>query len=184
MFLDFLLQVTAFVALVTLDIRRAESGRVDCLPCLQVAGREEATVGESRQRSLLERYMEVRLLGFQKADRDWFGVISLDSKGLYVNRIGSDWKRMTAPSIRFSGKAAELIKCKKKSAFVVGWHAQSPLSHSSRALKMSYFLSGTKRTLIDIPDVPFRAGPFCQDSVSSNRASHLRFPSERPALCH
>jgi hypothetical protein len=34
--LDYLLQITAFVALLTLDFRRTESGRVDCLPCIPV----------------------------------------------------------------------------------------------------------------------------------------------------
>ncbi|KAG0593289.1 hypothetical protein KC19_1G318700 [Ceratodon purpureus] len=34
--LDYLLQITAFVALLTLDFRRSESGRVDCFPCLSV----------------------------------------------------------------------------------------------------------------------------------------------------
>jgi hypothetical protein len=58
--LDFLLQVTAFVALVTLDFRRAEGGRVDCLPCLHVAGREDDISGETRPRSRLQAYMEVK----------------------------------------------------------------------------------------------------------------------------
>lgn len=34
-FLDFLLQVTAFVALLALDTRRLEQGRYDCWPCLR-----------------------------------------------------------------------------------------------------------------------------------------------------
>lgn len=34
--LDFLLQITAFVALVTFDFIRAENGRVDCFPCIKV----------------------------------------------------------------------------------------------------------------------------------------------------
>lgn len=34
--LDYLLQITAFVALLTLDFRRSESGRVDCFPCISV----------------------------------------------------------------------------------------------------------------------------------------------------
>jgi hypothetical protein len=36
--LDFLLQVTAFVALLALDTRRLEQGRYDCAPCLRCAG--------------------------------------------------------------------------------------------------------------------------------------------------
>lgn len=35
--LDFLLQVTAFVALIVLDFLRAEDRRVDCLPCIKVS---------------------------------------------------------------------------------------------------------------------------------------------------
>jgi len=34
--LDFLLQVTAFVALIVLDSLRAEDKRVDCFPCIKV----------------------------------------------------------------------------------------------------------------------------------------------------
>lgn len=34
--LDFLLQVTAFVALITFDCRRAEDNRIDCFPCIKV----------------------------------------------------------------------------------------------------------------------------------------------------
>lgn len=34
--LDFLLQITAFVALVTFDFMRAEDNRIDCFPCMKV----------------------------------------------------------------------------------------------------------------------------------------------------
>jgi len=34
--LDFLLQVTAFVALIALDSLRAEDKRVDCFPCIKL----------------------------------------------------------------------------------------------------------------------------------------------------
>lgn len=34
--LDFLLQVTAFVALIVFDLLRAEDNRVDCFPCLKI----------------------------------------------------------------------------------------------------------------------------------------------------
>lgn len=34
--LDFLLQVTAFVALIAFDCRRAEDNRIDCFPCIKV----------------------------------------------------------------------------------------------------------------------------------------------------
>lgn len=36
--LDFLLQVTAFVALIAFDFLRAEDQRVDCFPCFKVSG--------------------------------------------------------------------------------------------------------------------------------------------------
>lgn len=36
--LDFLLQVTAFVALIVFDFLRAEDNRVDCFPCIKVSG--------------------------------------------------------------------------------------------------------------------------------------------------
>lgn len=35
MLLDYLLQVTAFVALLALDTHRLEQGRYDCWPCLR-----------------------------------------------------------------------------------------------------------------------------------------------------
>lgn len=36
--LDFLLQVTAFVALICFDFLRAEDNRIDCFPCIKVFG--------------------------------------------------------------------------------------------------------------------------------------------------
>jgi len=39
-FTDFLLQVTVFVALLTLDARRVESNRLDCFPCVSVKAEE------------------------------------------------------------------------------------------------------------------------------------------------
>lgn len=35
--LDFLLQITAFVALIVFDFLRAEDKRVDCIPCLKLS---------------------------------------------------------------------------------------------------------------------------------------------------
>lgn len=35
--MDFLLQVTAFVALIVFDFLRAEDKRVDCFPCVKVS---------------------------------------------------------------------------------------------------------------------------------------------------
>jgi len=34
-FIDFLLQITVFVALLTLDVKRSESKRIDCIPCIK-----------------------------------------------------------------------------------------------------------------------------------------------------
>ncbi|EYU30271.1 hypothetical protein MIMGU_mgv1a000352mg [Erythranthe guttata] len=55
--LDFLLQVTAFVALIVFDFLRAEGNRVDCFPCVKVSGSN----GESdhqQKPGLLARYMK------------------------------------------------------------------------------------------------------------------------------
>lgn len=35
--LDFLLQVTAFVALIVFDFLRAEDNRIDCFPCFKIS---------------------------------------------------------------------------------------------------------------------------------------------------
>ncbi|CAL5321544.1 unnamed protein product [Camellia sinensis] len=57
--LDFLLQVTAFVALIVFDILRAEDNRVDCFPCLKVPSSSvESVEGNRRSPGLLARYME------------------------------------------------------------------------------------------------------------------------------
>jgi Niemann-Pick C1 protein len=34
--MDFILQVTAFVALIVFDFRRAQDGRIDCVPCARI----------------------------------------------------------------------------------------------------------------------------------------------------
>ncbi|KAJ8765051.1 hypothetical protein K2173_010527 [Erythroxylum novogranatense] len=58
--LDFLLQVTAFVALIVIDCWRAEDNRIDCFPCIKVP----SSSGEShegiyqRTPGLLGRYMK------------------------------------------------------------------------------------------------------------------------------
>ncbi|KAL8090154.1 uncharacterized protein LOC141697492 isoform X1 [Apium graveolens] len=54
--LDFLLQVTAFVALIVFDFSRAEAKRVDCFPCIKVFSNDEGTI--QRNPGLLTRYME------------------------------------------------------------------------------------------------------------------------------
>ncbi|XP_012067168.1 NPC intracellular cholesterol transporter 1 isoform X2 [Jatropha curcas] len=58
--LDFLLQVTAFVALIVLDCQRAEDNRIDCFPCIKVpsssGGPNEGIY--QREPGLLARYMK------------------------------------------------------------------------------------------------------------------------------
>ncbi|KAJ1427399.1 Sterol-sensing domain [Sesbania bispinosa] len=58
--LDFLLQVTAFVALIVLDSLRAEDKRVDCFPCIKVHSLHADPDKGIRQRKpgLLARYMK------------------------------------------------------------------------------------------------------------------------------
>ncbi|KAK1406674.1 hypothetical protein QVD17_42191 [Tagetes erecta] len=58
--LDFLLQVTAFVALIVLDFLRAENHRVDCFPCIKIPGSPaDSDQGNSQRKSgLLTRYMK------------------------------------------------------------------------------------------------------------------------------
>ncbi|RDX72810.1 Niemann-Pick C1 protein, partial [Mucuna pruriens] len=58
--LDFLLQVTAFVALIVLDSLRAEDKRVDCFPCVKVHSlRADPDIGiGQRKPGLLARYMK------------------------------------------------------------------------------------------------------------------------------
>ncbi|KAH7523402.1 hypothetical protein FEM48_Zijuj06G0007300 [Ziziphus jujuba var. spinosa] len=58
-FLDFLLQVTAFVALIVFDFLRSEDKRVDCFPCLKVSSYAKSDRGVGQRRSgLLARYMK------------------------------------------------------------------------------------------------------------------------------
>ncbi|KAI8533267.1 hypothetical protein RHMOL_Rhmol11G0284500 [Rhododendron molle] len=65
--LDFLLQVTAFVALIVFDLLRAEDNRVDCFPCLKIPPSSvESDEGNQKRPGLVERYMEevhARVLG-------------------------------------------------------------------------------------------------------------------------
>ncbi|KAH7849400.1 hypothetical protein Vadar_017340 [Vaccinium darrowii] len=66
--LDFLLQITAFVALIVLDSMRAEDNRVDCFPCMKISGSfvdPNEGLGQ-RKPGLLARYMKevhARILG-------------------------------------------------------------------------------------------------------------------------
>ncbi|XP_024020068.1 Niemann-Pick C1 protein isoform X2 [Morus notabilis] len=57
--LDFLLQVTAFVALIAFDFLRAEDKRVDCFPCIKVPSYANSDKGVGERKSgLLARYMK------------------------------------------------------------------------------------------------------------------------------
>lgn len=57
--LDFLLQVTAFVALIAFDCRRAEDNRIDCFPCIKVPSPGGSNEGINQRRpGLLARYMK------------------------------------------------------------------------------------------------------------------------------
>ncbi|CAI0382133.1 unnamed protein product, partial [Linum tenue] len=58
--LDFLLQVTAFVALIVFDFLRAEDRRVDCFPCLKISSPNTDSDKGTRVRrpGLLARYMK------------------------------------------------------------------------------------------------------------------------------
>ncbi|KAG9151287.1 hypothetical protein Leryth_002836 [Lithospermum erythrorhizon] len=58
--LDFLLQVTAFVALIAYDFLRAEDNRVDCFPCVKISGADaDPDKGASQKKlGLLARYMK------------------------------------------------------------------------------------------------------------------------------
>ncbi|XP_010690227.2 uncharacterized protein LOC104903808 isoform X1 [Beta vulgaris subsp. vulgaris] len=58
--LDFLLQLSAFVALIVLDFRRAEDSRIDCFPCIRVpsASAELNRGTDQRNPGLLTRYMK------------------------------------------------------------------------------------------------------------------------------
>ncbi|KAJ6411888.1 hypothetical protein OIU84_005040 [Salix udensis] len=58
--LDFLLQVTAFVALIVFDFLRAEDKRVDCIPCMKISSSHADTPKgiSGRRPGLLARYMK------------------------------------------------------------------------------------------------------------------------------
>ncbi|KAI4389641.1 hypothetical protein MLD38_001846 [Melastoma candidum] len=57
--LDFILQITAFVALIVFDILRAEDKRVDCFPCIKVSSHSDADKGIGQPKpGLLARYMK------------------------------------------------------------------------------------------------------------------------------
>jgi hypothetical protein len=53
-FLDYLLQLTAFVALLTYDLKRTEAKRVDCFPCFFSTVHEEDLPGSNNSFCLFE----------------------------------------------------------------------------------------------------------------------------------
>ncbi|GAB2289299.1 NPC intracellular cholesterol transporter 1 [Dionaea muscipula] len=56
--LDFLLQVTAFVALIVLDFSRTEDNRIDCFPCIKMPYSAGPENGVECKDGLLTRYMK------------------------------------------------------------------------------------------------------------------------------
>ncbi|KAK7371782.1 hypothetical protein VNO80_05147 [Phaseolus coccineus] len=56
--LDFLLQITAFVALVTLDFARAKDNRIDCFPCIKLNRSSENEGNRQEKDGLLTQYMK------------------------------------------------------------------------------------------------------------------------------
>ncbi|GAB2243546.1 hypothetical protein Droror1_Dr00023674 [Drosera rotundifolia] len=60
--LDFLLQVTAFVALIVFDILRVEDNRIDCFPCIKIpsSANGEHGIGQKKDMKdgILARYMK------------------------------------------------------------------------------------------------------------------------------
>ncbi|ESQ53074.1 hypothetical protein EUTSA_v10024233mg [Eutrema salsugineum] len=56
--LDFFLQITAFVALIVFDCKRAADNRIDCFPCIKVSSSPRESVEGGREPGFLERYMK------------------------------------------------------------------------------------------------------------------------------
>ncbi|CAH2075793.1 unnamed protein product [Thlaspi arvense] len=56
--LDFFLQITAFVALIVFDCKRAADNRIDCFPCIKVFSSSQESVEGGRGSGFLERYMK------------------------------------------------------------------------------------------------------------------------------
>ncbi|KAJ8450789.1 hypothetical protein Cgig2_032414 [Carnegiea gigantea] len=61
--LDFLLQLSAFVALIVFDFKRAEDYRIDCFPCIKIssASAEPNRGIDQRSPGFLTQYMKVIL---------------------------------------------------------------------------------------------------------------------------
>ncbi|KAL1190184.1 hypothetical protein V5N11_016579 [Cardamine amara subsp. amara] len=56
--LDFFLQITAFVALIVFDCKRAADNRIDCFPCIKVPSSSRESIEGGRVPGFLERYMK------------------------------------------------------------------------------------------------------------------------------
>ncbi|XP_013629550.1 PREDICTED: Niemann-Pick C1 protein [Brassica oleracea var. oleracea] len=56
--LDFFLQITAFVALIVFDCKRAADNRIDCFPCVKVSSSSQESVEGGSEPGFLERYMK------------------------------------------------------------------------------------------------------------------------------
>ncbi|KAH9759563.1 SSD domain-containing protein [Citrus sinensis] len=91
--LDFLLQITAFVALIVFDFLRAEDKRVDCIPCLKLSSSyadSDKGIGQ-RKPGLLARYMKevhatiLSLWGVKIAVISLFVAFTLASIGYFNN---------------------------------------------------------------------------------------------------
>ncbi|KAL0798721.1 hypothetical protein Bca101_053896 [Brassica carinata] len=56
--LDFFLQITAFVALIVFDCKRAADNRIDCFPCVKVSSSSQESGEGGSEPGFLERYMK------------------------------------------------------------------------------------------------------------------------------
>ncbi|CAH8338602.1 unnamed protein product [Eruca vesicaria subsp. sativa] len=56
--LDFFLQITAFVALIVFDCKRAADNRIDCFPCVKVSSSSQESIEGGSEPGFLERYMK------------------------------------------------------------------------------------------------------------------------------
>ena len=70
-FFDYLLQITCFVAFLTLDARRKTSNRIDCLPCIQLPRVSSKAVARSKagflRRTMARFYAPVLMQPYVKA---------------------------------------------------------------------------------------------------------------------
>ncbi|SJL01723.1 related to NCR1-transmembrane glycoprotein, involved in sphingolipid metabolism [Armillaria ostoyae] len=86
-FLNALLQVTVFVSALALDLRRSESGRVDCFPCIRITNRIElldvpSGTGLGKIARFIKRYYAPFLL--KPAVK---GIVALVFSGIFVTSV-------------------------------------------------------------------------------------------------